>query len=303
MNSKLDMVISPRERDLGGFNVRRILPYVKRKTVGPFIFFDHMGPAEFAPSEGMDVRPHPHIGLATVTYLFEGSILHRDSLGSTQLIQPGAVNWMTAGKGIVHSERTPRDLRDLGSRLSGIQCWVALPKEHEETDPSFVHHPADTLPQFEINGATLRLLVGTAYGRTSPVRAHSDLFYLEARLPAGTRLHLPTEGREAAAYLVEGHVRIGDQEFDLNTLAIVADGEDLYIEAIRESRVMLFGGAPLEGSREIWWNFVSTSKERIEKAKAQWREGKFPTIPEDHDEFIPLPDEPGPHPKPPGTIM
>lgn len=301
----IEMLIEARPRDLGGFHVRRLLPYVKRRMVGPFIFFDHMGPAVFAPGSGVDVRPHPHIGLATVTYLFEGSFLHQDSLGSHQLIQPGAINWMTAGRGIVHSERTPQDLREQGSVLHGIQCWVALPDGHEETEPSFRHHPSDTIPSFQIGEARVRLLVGTAFGHKSPVLAHSDLFYLEVDLPCGVSLTLPNEGREAAAYAVRGKIRIEAHTLDECTLAVGREGCDLKVEALEDAKIMLFGGVAFDRPREVWWNFVSSSKERIERAKELWSEGRFPRIPGDDQEFIPLPEEPGVGVKrnPSGTIM
>lgn len=303
--SKVQLIISPRERDLGGFSVRRILPYATHRMVGPFIFFDHMGPANFAPRAGMDVRPHPHIGLATVTYLFEGQIRHRDSLGSDQLIEPGAVNWMTAGRGVVHSERTPEGARATGSRMNGIQLWVALPEEHEEIEPSFVHHPRPTLPEFKIGNVEIKLLLGSVFDQKSPVVTHSDLFYLEARIPKGSHFRLPIEGKEAAVYVVEGLVTIGAQQIGLNTMAVAEKGEDIVIEGTEASRVMILGGGPV-GERHIYWNFVSSSLEKIEKAKKDWALGpredseRFKPIPNDHQEFIPLPTEKG---NPKGTIM
>jgi redox-sensitive bicupin YhaK (pirin superfamily) len=308
MTSKLDLVIRSRERDLGGFHVRRLLPYATRRMVGPFIFFDHMGPAEFAPGEGMDVRPHPHIGLATVTYLFEGKIHHRDSLGSSQLIEPGAINWMTAGRGIVHSERTPDELRARGARMNGIQCWVALPEEHEETAPGFSHHAAETLPEFEDGGARLKLLVGRVFGRTSPVLAHSDLFYVDVEMRKGQRLVLPAEGREAGVYVVEGRVSIEGTDLESFSMAIAKVGEDIAIEAVSDCRIMFFGGSNV-GPRHIWWNMVSSSRERIDQAKKDWALGprtespRFQPIPEDQGEFIPLPGGLEDTPEPKGTIM
>jgi redox-sensitive bicupin YhaK (pirin superfamily) len=308
MSSKFDLVIRSRERDLGGFHVRRLLPYATHRMVGPFIFFDHMGPATFAPGEGMDVRPHPHIGLATVTYLFEGKIHHRDSLGSSQFIEPGAVNWMTAGRGIVHSERTPDELRASGVRMNGIQCWVALPEEYEETTPAFSHHGAETLPEFEEDGARLKLLVGRAFGRSSPVPAHSDLFYVDVRMPKGGRLSLPTEGREAGIYLVDGRVSVGGTELESCSMGIVGTDNDLTVEATADCRLMFFGGSPV-GPRHIWWNLVSSSKERIEEAKKDWALGprrespRFQPIPEDQGEFIALPEPAKDTPEPKGTIM
>lgn len=304
---QIELVITPRERDLGGFSVRRILPYATHRMVGPFIFFDHMGPAEFKVGHGIDVRPHPHINLATVTYLFEGKIRHRDSLGSDQLIEPGAINWMTAGHGIVHSERTPDDLRKTGSRLSGIQCWVALPDDKEEMAPSFIHYPADTMPEFEKDNVKLKLLVGTAFDHQSPVKVQSDLFYLHAKCPKGSTLTLPLHGKEGAAYLVEGHVHINNQEMEQHTMAVGKKCGSLVIEAIEDSELMLLGGSPL-GQRFIYWNFVASSEEKIEKAKSEWSKGpgqpgsRFPKIPGDDQEFIPLPDEPK-EINPKGTIM
>lgn len=299
----LEQVITSRERDLGGFTVRRILPYMSRRMVGPFIFFDHMGPAEFPPGQGIDVRPHPHINLATVTYLFRGRIQHRDSLGSDRVIEPGAINWMTAGRGIVHSERTPADTRKFGGPLDGIQCWVAVPEEAEETEPSFDHHPADSLPDFEQDGARVRLLLGTLFNQKSPVKVHSDIFYAETFLKPGASLRVPGGEREAAAYVVEGKVEIAGQEIEHCHMAIAKAGAYLEIRAKEEARVMLLGGKPL-GRRYIFWNFVSSSKERLEQAKHEWRPGprtesaRFLPIPGDDQEFIPLPEEPKK-----GTIM
>lgn len=293
---KLDLVISSRERDLGGFSVRRILPYAKHRMVGPFIFFDHMGPAEFAPGQGITVRPHPHIHLATVTYLFEGVIFHRDSLGSEQRIEPGAINWMTAGRGIVHSERSPEDFLQSGGRLNGIQCWVALPTEHENIEPAFTHHPATSLPEFEQGAVKLKLLLGHAFSRQSPVPVHSDLFYLDCRFPRGARLTLPCDGREGAVYVADGKLRAGGHELQRFEMAVGRVGEPLELEAFEESRVMLLGGAPV-GERYIEWNFVSSRKEHVDAAKAEWRGGpkpggRFSPIPGDDREFIPLPADP-----------
>lgn len=302
----IEIVIQPREKDLGGFSVRRILPYATHRMVGPFIFFDHMGPALFHLNEGMDVRPHPHIGLATVTYLFEGKIRHRDSLGSDQMIEPGAINWMTAGKGIVHSERTPEELRLKETRMNGIQCWVALPEEFEDVEPSFIHYPSHTLPEFEKEGVQFKLLIGSAYHKQSPVKTHSDLFYLEAKLPKGSQFTFPSEGQESAAYLVEGKIQADGVQMDQHTMAVAADNGDLLIEALEDSRIMLLGGKPV-GKRFIYWNFVSSSQEKLEAAKKDWAQGgprpssdRFPLIPGDDKEFIPLPAEPG---NPKGTIM
>jgi redox-sensitive bicupin YhaK (pirin superfamily) len=256
-----------------------------------------MGPALFSPGQGMTVRPHPHIHLATVTYLFEGKIRHRDSLGSDQLIEPGAINWMTAGRGIVHSERSPEDLRASGGPLSGIQCWVALPEEEENCEPSFVHHPAHTLPAFPQEGAHLKLLVGSLFGHTSPVRTHSDLFYCDGALPAGGRLTIPCDGREGGVYLVSGRLKAGGTQLEPHNLAVGEIGEGLSLEAQEDSRFLLLGGSPV-GKRFIYWNFVSSRQEEIERAKRDWLPGpgpagsRFPQIPGDDQEFIPLPEEP-----------
>jgi redox-sensitive bicupin YhaK (pirin superfamily) len=285
----LATVISPRPRDLGGFEVRRVLPSLERRSVGPFVFWDQMGPATLAVGRGIDVRPHPHIGLATITYLFEGEIMHRDSLGSEQVIRPGAVNWMTAGRGIVHSERTPPELRTTGSALSGIQAWVALPRTHEETEPTFTHHPAGDMPLVEGDGARVHVLVGSLYGRTSPVRALSAMFYADASLDAGARLTLPAEHEERAIHVAAGRVRVASETFSSGQLLAFRPGDEIVISAEESARVLLLGGAPLDGPRHVWWNFVSSSQERIEQAKADWKGGRFPPVPYE-TEFIPLPD-------------
>jgi hypothetical protein len=304
---EIELIITARERDLGGFHVRRILPYATHRTVGPFIFFDHMGPATFLSNQGVDVRPHPHINLATVTYLFEGKIHHRDSLGSDQLIEPGAINWMVAGHGIVHSERTPEDLRQSGSRLSGIQCWIALPDEFEEIAPSFTHYPVDVLPEFSINNVQLKLLLGTAFNRISPVKVYSDLFYLSGKLPKGTQMIFPLNGREGAAYIVNGNIRINGKLINQYAMAVGKRCGNLELEALEDSEIMLLGGASV-GERYIYWNFVSSSDEKIEQAKLDWKQGpgatdRFPKIPNDNLEFIPLPDDEPTEKNPRGTIM
>ncbi len=289
------MIITSRERDLGGFSVRRILPYVSRRQVGPFVFFDHMGPAQFAPGQGVHVRPHPHINLATVTYLFEGKIEHRDSLGSDQLIEPGAINWMTAGRGIVHSERTPEDLRKSGGPLNGIQCWVALPEAQEEMAPFFEHHPAPTLPEFKKGDVSFKLLLGDALGFKSPVHVHSDLFYVEVKMPRGSSLEIPMKGRENAFYVVSGCVQWQSQKVDTYSMAIGEAGEDLLLEAMKDSHLMVLGGSSV-GPRVMFWNFISSSKSRIEEAKKDWALGpsetnpRFQKVPGDEQEFIPLPE-------------
>lgn len=285
----ISTIIDGRAKDLDGFSVRRVLPSMARRMVGPVIFFDHMGPAAFQPGQGIAVRPHPHIGLATVTYLFEGEIIHRDSLGFHQAIRPGAINWMTAGSGIVHSERMSEAARAQGGRLHGIQLWVALPVEHEETAPSFIHHSADVLPQVTEGGVQLRVLVGQAYGVSSPVETLSPLFYVEAILPAGTALELPEEHAERAAYVVSGSVRCGAEEAELGRMLVFGAGAGARLQAATDARVMLLGGERLEGKRHIFWNFVSSRKDRLDQAKLDWEEGRFPHVPGDEQEFIALP--------------
>jgi hypothetical protein len=283
-------VIDARARDLGGFTVGRVLPAPTHKLIGPFIFFDHMGPAAFPPGRGIDVRPHPHIGLATVTYLFEGEIVHRDSLGSHQPIRPGDVNWMTAGRGITHSERTGPEPRRTGSRLDGLQLWVALPRAHEEVEPEFRHHPARDLPALELASTRIRILAGSAFGATSPVRTFSPLFYLDAAMPAGGELPLPEEHEERAAYVVSGRIQCGDEEAERGRMLVFAPGAAVTLRALSDARVAIIGGAPIDGERHIFWNFVSSSQARIEQAKRDWREGRFAKVPGDEREFIPLPE-------------
>ena len=281
--------IEPKEKDLGELTVRRVLPSARRQMVGPFIFFDHMGPAEFPPGKGIQVRPHPHIGLATITYLFEGEIMHRDNLGFVQPIQAGAVNLMTAGRGIVHSERAGDDLEQ-HARLHGIQSWMALPDELSEMDPGFLHYPAADLPEFVLDEVTIRLIMGEAFGHKSPVKTYSPMLYLECRLPAGSALTLPDSYDELGAYVVSGEITIASEVFPAGVLAVVDDNHRAILEAVADSRVMILGGANL-GRRYIWWNFVSHSKERMEQAKRDWRDGRFGKVPGD-DEFIPLPQVP-----------
>lgn len=290
MPEAVDLIITPRSRDLGeGFMVRRILPYAKRRHVGPFVFFDHMGPADFAPGHGLDVRPHPHIGLATVTYLFEGEIMHRDSLGVVQPIRPGDVNWMVAGRGIVHSERTRDELRRSGSALHGIQSWLALPQSQEETAPDFRHHPAASLPEIELPGARMRLIAGKAFGAASPVQTFAPMFYLDAVLDDEAVLPLPEEYEERAVYVAIGMVVLDGERYEAGSMLVLKPGSRPRITAQGPARLMLLGGAPLDGERHLWWNFVSSSKERIERAKADWRAGRFAMVPGD-PEFIPLPE-------------
>ena len=285
----VELQIVPRARDLGGLEVRRVLPAAQRQMVGPFIFFDQMGPADFEPGRGIDVRPHPHIGLATVTYLFEGSIFHRDSLGSEELIRPGDVNWMTAGRGIVHSERTDPETRRGGGRLSGIQSWVALPQDQAETEPGFWHHPAASLPELDGEGVRLRLIAGHGFGRRSPVATASETLYADVTLQPGARLEVPAEHEERAVYLAEGDLEIDGERQGRGQMLVLRPGVALTVGAPEGARLMLLGGAVMDGPRFIWWNFVAASRERIEQAKADWREGRFPPVPGDH-ERIPLPE-------------
>ncbi|HXA72329.1 MAG TPA: pirin family protein [Stellaceae bacterium] len=285
----LDVVIIPRVRDLGGFEVRRVLPAGERRTVGPFIFFDQMGPITFKAGTGIDVRPHPHIGLATITYLFEGEILHRDSLGNAQAIRPGEVNWMTAGRGIVHSERTPEALRMAPSPVFGIQAWVALPRAQEEMEPSFAHHAAETLPIIEGKGSRVRLMIGSLMGARSPVATVSEMVYADATLGAGARLAFPVEHEERAIYVVKGVIDIASRSFGASQLLVLKRGVEAAVVAPQGARLLLLGGAAMDGVRHIWWNFVSSSQQRIDQAKADWKAGRFPSVPGE-TEFIPLPE-------------
>ncbi len=287
----LEALITPRSRDIGdGFMVRRALPAAERRMVGPFVFFDQMGPVAFHPNQGLTVRPHPHIGLATVTYLFEGVIMHRDSLGTVQAIRPGEVNWMTAGRGIVHSERTPAELRATGSRAFGIQVWVALPREHEETAPAFAHFGAKDLPVLEDAGTRTRVIVGELFGEQSPVETFSEMFYAELDLKAGRSFVLKPEYSERAAYVAEGSVLYADKPYSAGQMLVFSAGADERIAAATDSRLMLLGGEPV-GPRFLWWNFVSSSKARIDQAADDWQAGRFPPVPGE-TEFIPLPERP-----------
>ena len=282
-------VITSRERDIGGFSVNRLLPVAQRRLVGPFIFFDHMGPVDFAPGQGLDVLQHPHIGLATVTYLFAGSILHRDSLGSVQPIRPGDVNWMVAGRGIVHSERTETEARRAGEKLHGVQSWVALPHAEEERAPSFEHVAATRLPSREEEGLALRLIAGTAYGMTAPVPVFSPMFYLDLAFRAGGRLELPKDHAERALFIAAGELAIGGTTHRAGTMVVLDANDAAMVTASGEARALALGGAPLDGGpRHIEWNFVSSSKARIEQAKADWRDGRFPPVPGETG-FVPLP--------------
>jgi len=284
------LLIKPREHDLGDFVVRRLLPFAQRRMVGPFIFFDHMGPAVFPPGRGIDVRPHPHIGLATITYLFEGQILHRDSVGSEQTIDPGDLNWMIAGSGIAHSERVTDEVRQNGQRLHGLQLWIALPASGEETNPEFHHYPAAALPKGGANGAEWTLIAGTAYGCMSPAKTFSPMAYLDIRLAAGASLELPRNVPEKAIYVIEGDVAVDGITVAPFEMAAWNKGETLTISAAGGAHLVMIGGAPLAEPRFIYWNFVSTSKERLEQAKLDWKNGRFAKVAGDEIEFIPLPD-------------
>ena len=285
----VDSVIVPRVRDLGdGFQVRRVLPWAGGRMVGPFIFFDQMGPTRLEPGQGLDVRPHPHIGLATVTYLFEGEIMHRDSLGTVQPIRPGAVNWMVAGRGIAHSERTPPDLRANGGTLFGIQSWVALPEADEETAPDFMHVPADKLPIVAGDGMRARLIAGSFAAARSPVRVFSRLFYLDAEFGRGGELAMPA-GDERAVYVITGGLDAEGQSCEPNQMVVFRPDAAIVLRAAAPTRALILGGAPLEGRRHIWWNFVSSSEARIAQAGADWKAGRFAPVPGE-DEFIPLPE-------------
>ncbi len=278
----------PLSKDLGGgFTVRRLLPSAQRQAVGPFVFFDHFGPITAQPGDNHDVRPHPHIGLATVTYLFEGAMMHRDSTGVVQRIEPGAINWMTAGSGIVHSERTPDDLRDRAHSKHGLQLWAALPVEHEEVDCSFDHAPAQSIPEVRIGGARVRVLIGEAFGVTSPVKTLSRTLYLDLQIEPGGTVELATQEQERAVYGVDGAFTLGGVEVAPHTMVVLEPGSSPGIRSESGSRLVLIGGAPL-GHRHIWWNFVSTRRDRIERAKADWAAHRMGEVPGD-SEFIPLP--------------
>lgn len=286
----MELVIEPRVRDLDGLSVERVLPSIQRRMLGPFIFLDHIGPTVLRPPIAMDVRPHPHVGLATVTYLLEGEILHRDSLGSAQVIHPGAINWMTAGRGIVHSERTPPETRAGTSPLHGIQLWVALPRAHEEAAPSFHHHPAGSLPTLREGRCEIRLLAGRAFGLDAPVETHSPLLLADVTLPAGSVLPIPADHVERGAYVIEGELETGPDRIGTGRLVVIRPGDAPRFAARGPTRVALLGGEPLGEPRHAWWNFVSSSRERIEQAKADWAAGRFPRVPGDEVESVPLPD-------------
>lgn len=284
----LELVLQPREKDLGGFSVRRLLPTARRRMVGPWIFFDHMGPADFPAGSGINVRPHPHINLATVTYLFEGEILHRDSLGSVQPIRPGDINLMVAGRGIVHSERERPEVTAVPHRLHGLQLWLALPEADEEVEPAFHHYPGASIPAVDVAGVPVRVMMGTAFGVTSPVRTFADTLYVEAHLRAGQALALPV-AEERAVYVAQGALSIGGAAVPEHALAVLRDAPGVVVRAEVETRVALIGGARL-GRRHVDWNFVSSRPERIAQARRDWQDGRFPKVPGDEQEFIPLPD-------------
>ena len=286
----LELVIVPRARDLGGFEVRRALPHGKRQMVGPFIFFDQMGPVQFIAGQGMDVRPHPHIGLATVTYLFDGRVMHRDSEGNALEIMPGAMNLMTAGRGIAHSERTPQNARQGGESMFGIQSWIALPESYEETAPLFQHFDAASLPMIQEGGVTARIIAGSAFGKKSPVGQLSEWLYAEVLLQADASAPLDPDQEERAVYVVEGEVEIAGEPFEGPRLLIFRPGDRITVRAKRQARLMFLGGSAMEGPRYIWWNFVSSRRERIEQAKEEWKTGRFKPVPGE-TEFIPLPEK------------
>ncbi len=284
----IDAIIESKSRDLGGFSVRRLLPSTQIKKVGPWVFFDHMGPVHFKKGEGLDVRPHPHINLATVTYLFEGEILHRDSLGSVQSILPGDINLMVAGKGIVHSERSPLSCREEAQRLHGLQLWLALPKAQQEIEPMFYHYPKTEIPNTIVDNVTIRVMMGQAYGIQSPVQCYTSTLYLEAHLKAGQTLNIPEDVEQRAVYVAEGCLEVSGVKLDAYSMTVFKANCPIQLKALEDTQIALIGGEPME-DRYIWWNFVSDSKERIEQAKQDWLTGKFPTIPNDDLEFIPLP--------------
>jgi hypothetical protein len=285
-------VVVPRTVDLGdGFSVRRALPSIQSRMVGPFIFFDHFGPAEFRAGNGLDVRPHPHIGLATVTYLFDGEIMHRDSLGTAVAIRPGEVNWMTAGRGIVHSERTGAEKRVTGSPIHGLQMWVGLPAEKEEMEAGFVHHDTAEFPMIEENGKSVRVVVGSLYGAKSPVPTVHETIFGDVYLKAGSVVPLDADHEERAVYVIDGTVDIAGDRFDGGRLLVFKQGDKASITAVTDAHFVILGGAPMDGPRHIWWNFVSSRKERIEQAKADWKAGHFDKVPGDEIEFIPLPEK------------
>ena len=287
----IKQVIVPRTADLGdGFTVRRALPSAQSRMVGPFVFFDHFGPAVFRTGQGIDVRPHPHIGLATVTYLFDGEIVHRDSLGVHAPIRPGEVNWMTAGRGIVHSERTAPELRAGGAPIHGLQCWVALPQAKEEMDAAFEHYEVALFPEVKGDGICTRVVTGSLFGAASPVKTTSETLFADVTLKAGTSMPLDADTEERAIFVVSGEIDISGDTFGPERLLVFRPGDRLTVRALTDAHLMVLGGEPMDGPRHIWWNFVSSRKERIEQAKAEWKSGRFGIVPGDAEEFIPLPE-------------
>ena len=286
----VSLFINATQRDLGNLAITRYLPHDLQRKVGPFVFFDHMGPAEFARGQGVDIRPHPHVCLATITYLFSGSLVHRDSLGYVQEILPGEVNWMTAGRGIVHSERTGPAARASGQMLHGLQVWVALPEEFEEVEPEFFHYHSGEIPQWQHENSTMRLIAGTAYGETSPVRTYSRLFYLDAEIPGSGGIRLPNDYTERGLYLISGTLHYDDALIEAGTMVIFNEDTVVEVQASRDSRLVMFGGDPLT-ERYLEWNFVASTRKRIEQARDDWNNGRFPGIPDDTREFIPFPRE------------
>lgn len=284
----IELLIEPIEKDLGDFSARRVLPSVERKMVGPWIFFDHIGPADFSPGRGVDVRPHPHVNLATVTYLFEGEILHRDSLGSLQCIRPGDINLMVAGHGIVHSERERPEVRRVAHRLHGLQLWLALPEKDEEIDPAFYHYPTKDIPETLAGDVPVRVMMGAAYGVVSPVKTFAETLYVEAHLQPGQTLSVP-DAEERAVYVVKGEVTARGTVIPKYSMAVFGQESGIILEAVRESRIAIIGGEAL-GERFVEWNFVSSRQERIEQAKQDWQSGAFPKVPGDDSEYIPLPE-------------
>lgn len=289
-SDQIELMVLASAKDIGGFEVRRALPNARRRLVGPFIFFDRMGPAVLRAGQALDVSPHPHIGLSTVTYLFDGTIRHRDSLGTEMVISPGDVNLMTAGRGIVHSERTPEELRGAPMSISGLQTWLALPDGKEEIPPLFVNTPSATLPEFQDEGVNGRIVIGSYEGLHSPVRPASETLYVDLRIAPGARARIPAQTEERAIYVLSGSVTIAGQRFSENRLLVFRPGDDIVVGSEAGAHVMLFGGASLGSRRYIWWNFVSSSKERIEQAKHEWKTGRFDIVPGDDKEFIPLPE-------------
>lgn len=287
----VDLIIKPQEHDLGAFSVRRSLPAAERQMVGPFILFDHFGPATLPKDQPINIRPHPHIGLATLTWLFEGSIMHRDSLGSAQEIHPGEVNWMTAGSGIVHSERTPERLLGQEQRVFGLQIWMALPRAHEETAPSFQHYTANELPVIEGDGVKATIVAGRAWGQASPVAVYSDTLYVNMTLRAGAKTEIAAEHEERAVYLLSGCIDIDGTRFGPRGMVVLTPGVATTIDAVEETHLVLSGGEKMDGPRIKWWNLVSSRQDRIDQAKADWSAGRFPKVPGDEVEFIPLPDD------------